>query len=126
MFGLYMKDIVNNPNSLVSQFFDFLKKFGVIGLAIGLVLGGAVKDYVDKIINAIVTPIINTVLNIIKFQAGGKIALPEVSGKVEYLMIGDFIGATINFVVLAFVVFLTVKFFMNKFMTDDDHTKTGL
>lgn len=121
-----MKDIVNNSNSLASQFLDFLKKFGVVGLAIGLVLGGAVKDYVDKVIKTIVTPIINTILNAIQFQAGGRIELPTFYGKSESLLIGDFIAATINFVVLAFIVFLAIKFFISKFMTDNDDKKIGI
>jgi large conductance mechanosensitive channel len=120
--------MVNSGASLMNEFFDFLKKFGVIGLAIGVVVGGAVKTYVDEIVKTMVTPLVNWILSSLNFKAGGALDLPTVvQGQVaEKLLIGDLISATINFLVLMLIVFIAVKFFISKFMHESDMKNTGV
>jgi large conductance mechanosensitive channel len=117
----------NNP---AAQFLDFLKKFGVIGLAIGTVVGGAVKEYVEAIVNSLVTPVVNYVLGLVKFNAGGKVDLPLLPGQTEAarqsLLIGGLIGATISFLVLMLLVYITVNVLISKFMTENDMKNAGV
>jgi large conductance mechanosensitive channel len=120
----------NNPaaaaNNMAAEFFDFLKQFGVIGLAIGVVVGGAVKTFVDEIVTSLVTPVVNRILELVKFKPGGIISLGGVDDTKTGLLIGDFIGSTINFLVLMLIVFIVVKFFISKFMGETDKKNAGV
>jgi large conductance mechanosensitive channel len=85
-------------------FFDFIREQGVVGLAVGFILGGAVS----KVVASLVTDIINPILGIILGAAGGldKIALKIGSTQI---MLGNFIGVIIDFLVIAMVVYFGVK-----------------
>jgi large conductance mechanosensitive channel len=121
-----MNNNVNGAANAAKEFMDFLKKFGVIGLAIGTVVGGAVKTYVDVLVNSLVNPIVNLVLDFVNFKAGGALALPTVNGKTESLLIGDVISGTISFLVLMLLVYVTVNVLISKFMTDADKGAAGI
>jgi large conductance mechanosensitive channel len=84
-------------------FLEFIRKQGVVGLAVGFILGGAIS----KLVSAIVTDIINPILGIIL----GKINLENaaiVVGSAK-IMWGDFVGVLIDFIVIALVVYFGVK-----------------
>lgn len=123
-------NLMNGGSSFVKEFFDFLQKFGVIGLAIGIVVGGAVKDYVDSIVKSLVKPVIDYILSLINFKAGGSVNLPTVvvDGKevTASLMVGDVISSTFNFIVLMFLVFIVVKMVISRFMHENDMKHTGV
>lgn len=122
--------MIEKSTGIAKEFICFLKKFGVIGLAIGVVVGTAVKDYVDSIVKSLVTPLINVILSLIKFQPGGKIDLlsttvvDKTTGQKTYvvqsLLIGDFISSTISFLVLMAIVFFAVKFVISRFITKEE------
>lgn len=104
--------------SLLGEFFDFMKKFGVIGLAIGVVTGNAVNEYVKVVVNAVIQPIVNIILFLIKFNPSGEI-VPNIAKTAEEneafaFKIGELIGATINFAVIMLVVFLFVRLVVSK------------
>jgi large-conductance mechanosensitive channel len=103
-------------SEFVQEFMGFLKKFGVIGLAIGVVVGGAVKEFVDVIVTTLIDPIVKVILGAINFKPGGKITLVGENA----LLIGDLISGIINFVVLIAIVFVAVKFILSKFMTKEE------
>lgn len=88
----------------MKEFVDFIRKQGVIGLAIGFILGGAVS----KLVSSLVTDIINPVIGI----ALGKIgSLSEASfniGSAKVLW-GSFVGNLIDFLVIALVVYYGFK-----------------
>ncbi|MBP7060518.1 MAG: MscL family protein [Candidatus Moranbacteria bacterium] len=89
---------------MVAGFMDFIRKQGVVGLAVGFVLGGAVS----KVVTALVTDIINPLLGILIGKTEGlKEAKLALSG-VEILW-GDFLSVTIDFLVIALVVYYAVK-----------------
>lgn len=88
----------------LSGFMDFVRTRGVVGLAVGFILGGAIS----KVVTALVTDIINPLLGVILGAAGG---LKEASlkiGGVEILW-GDFLSVTIDFLVIALVVYYGVR-----------------
>jgi large conductance mechanosensitive channel len=84
-------------------FIDFVRKQGVVGLAVGFILGGAIS----KLVSALVTDIISPVLGIIL----GKINLENAAITVGSARIlwGDFVGVMIDFIVIALVVYYGVK-----------------
>jgi large conductance mechanosensitive channel len=99
------------------DFKEFAFKGDVVDLAIGIVIGAAfgaiVKSFVDNLIN----PIIGVV-------AGGKHALDGLVvnvGAVKFTY-GAFLSAVINFLIVAFVLFLVVKA-VNRFRKAEEATE---
>ena len=88
----------------MSEFIDFIRKQGVIGLAVGFILGGAVS----KIVAALVEDIINPILGVMLGRAGTLAPAALTFGPVEILW-GHFITVLIDFLVIALVVFYGVK-----------------
>jgi len=88
----------------VSGFIDFVREQGVVGLAVGFLLGGAMQKMIVSLVNDIINPAIGIIigktgdLNGIFFQVG--------SAKIMY---GSFINNVISFLIIAVVVYLTVK-----------------
>lgn len=85
-------------------FTDFLKKQGVVGLAVGFILGGAIS----KAVAALVTDIIDPIIGVLLGGAGALAALTLSVGRVEILW-GDFVAVVIDFIVIAMVVYFGVK-----------------
>lgn len=93
----------------LQEFKEFALKGNVMSLAIGVIIGGAFQAIVTAFTENIINPIIGCI--------GGT----EVQGKIhligdQYINYGAFITAVINFIIMAFVLFLLVKG-INKLMT---------
>ncbi|HBU11445.1 MAG TPA: large conductance mechanosensitive channel protein MscL [Clostridiales bacterium] len=92
----------------IQEFKDFIMRGNVIDLAVGIIIGAAFTSVVTALIDNIVVPLINL--------ATGGGANPEglnitINGVV--FGFGTFIGAVINFVLMALVVFIMVKVINN-------------
>lgn len=85
-------------------FLEFVREQGVIGLAIGFILGGAVA----KVVAALVTDIINPLIGAILGNTAGLKEMTVSIGNAK-LLVGDFISILIDFIVVALVVYVTVK-----------------
>ncbi len=88
----------------VGDFMMFLKKHQVIGLAIAFIMGGAASKLVSALVADIIMPVIGVLI------PGGdwrKITLDAGPAK---FMVGDFAGALIDFAIIAFVIFMLVKY----------------
>ena len=88
----------------MSGFINFIRKQGVVGLAVGFILGGAIS----KIVAALVEDIINPILGVVLGRAGPLATAALTFGPVEILW-GHFITVLIDFLVIALVVFYGVK-----------------
>ena len=88
---------------ILKEFMDFLKEYKVIGLAIAFIIGAAasalVKSLVDNIIMPLITP----------FIPGGAWKTATVALGPIVIGWGAFLGELINFVIIAFVVFMIAK-----------------
>jgi large conductance mechanosensitive channel len=102
--------------SLIEEFFDFLKIFGIIGLAIAFVIGQAASKLVTALVTDIITPFIGLFL-----PAGDLTKMTALVGKSNFLY-GDLIANIINFVIIAFLVFLAYKQ-LSKMKLIEDKTK---
>ncbi|MGF1458406.1 MAG: large conductance mechanosensitive channel protein MscL [Leptolyngbyaceae cyanobacterium] len=94
---------VNSAGGFLQDFKDFLMRGNVIDLAIAVVIGGAFQAIVTSLVNDVITPaILNPAL-----QAAGAddIATLSING-IKY---GLFLSAIINFVVIAFVLFILIR-----------------
>ncbi len=89
---------------LLREFYGFLSEYKVIGLAIAVIIGLAantlVKSLVDQIIMPLITPFV---------PGGGWQTAVWTIGPIA-LGWGPFLAALINFIVIAFVVFLIAKY----------------
>ena len=88
---------------MLKEFKDFISRGNVMGLAIAVIIGGAFT----AIVNSLVTNLINPLIGIFI----GKIDLSDLVFKVgdATFKYGSFINAVINFIIIAFVVFLLMK-----------------
>lgn len=85
-------------------FLDFIREQGVVGLAVGFLLGGAVSKFVTSFITDLINPIIGVILG----MAGGLKDAYFSIGTVKF-MYGDFISSLIDFTVICFVVYFSVR-----------------
>ena len=81
-------------NKIMSGFIDFIRKQGIVGLAVGFILGGAIS----KVVAALVEDIINPILGVVLGKAGSLATTSFAIGTVDVLW-GHFIGAIIDLVV---------------------------
>lgn len=93
---------------MAHEFLDFLKKYQVIGLAVAFIMGMAATKLVTALVNDIIMPIIGAVI------PGGewKTFVLEI-GPLKFL-VGDFFAAIVDFVIIAAVIFVIVKFMMKE------------
>lgn len=93
-----------------SGFMMFIREQGVVGLAVGLVLGGAVTVVVKSLVDNIVMPPLGLILGSAEGLKGLTVSLGKTStGKEAILHYGVFLNDVINFLVIAFVIYLVVK-----------------
>ena len=92
----------------LNEFKDFITKGNVLDMAVGVIIGAAFKDIVTSLTNNIIQPILDL---IVKTEFGAKLMLKAPAGEIPgiYLEYGQFITAVINFLIMAFVIFLIVK-----------------
>ncbi len=91
-----------------AEFMEFLKKYQVIGLAVAFIMGSAAT----KLVTAFVTDLVMPVIAVLVPGGDWRKALLEL-GPVK-LQIGDFVGASIDFLILAAVVYVLVKFVLRE------------
>ena len=85
-----------------SDFKDFAMKGNVVDMAVGVVVGGAFGKIVTSIVNDIIMPCVG-VLNKAVME-GAEVVKPAVT-----LNYGNFIQETVNFLIIAFCIFLVIK-----------------
>ncbi|OYX81815.1 MAG: mechanosensitive ion channel protein MscL [Brevundimonas sp. 32-68-21] len=99
--------------SLLSEFKEFAARGNVIDLAVGVIIGAAFGKIVTSLVEQVVMPPIGLVLGRVDFSELKWVLAPEnpATEAVEEVAIqyGAFINTLIQFVIVAFVVFLMVK-----------------
>ena len=106
--------------SMMREFREFAVKGNVIDLAVGVIIGAAFAKIVDSIVSDLVMPVIAALIGRINFAnyfillgqlpPGTERTLDAVrKAGVPVLAYGNFITIAVNFVILAFIIFLMVK-----------------
>ena len=98
------------------EFKEFISRGNVLDLAVGVIIGGAFKDIVNSLVNDLISPVIGLIFKadfkdlVIKVRdvvyEHGTDKVLEPALEIRY---GAFITGVINFLIMAFVVFLIVK-----------------
>jgi len=106
--------------AIIQEFKEFAVKGNVMDLAIGVIIGGAFGKIVDSVVNDLIMPIIGRVTGGLDFSnyffalkevpAGTPMTLDAVKkAGVPVFAYGNFITISLYFVILAFIIFMMVK-----------------
>jgi large conductance mechanosensitive channel len=106
--------------SIASEFREFAVKGNVVDLAVGVIIGAAFGKIVDSLVNDLVMPVIGRVTGGLDFSShfialapvppNVALTLAELKkAGVPVLAWGNFVTISLNFVILAFIIFLMVK-----------------
>jgi large conductance mechanosensitive channel len=108
----------HDMKKLIDEFKAFINQGDVVTIAVGLVLALAFKDIIDKIIAGIITPIVAAIF--------GKSDYSRIGFHLNdsFISIGLVIGAIIDFICIALVLFLIVKAY-NHWKGVQDETDPG-
>ncbi|MCO5229983.1 MAG: large-conductance mechanosensitive channel protein MscL [Chitinophagales bacterium] len=90
--------------SMLKEFKDFAMRGNVVDMAVGVIIGGAFGKIVSSFIEDVITPLL--LEPALKAANLEKIEELTIFGSVKY---GMFLSATINFIIVAFVIFLFIK-----------------
>lgn len=104
----------------MSEFREFAVKGNVVDLAVGVIIGGAFGKIVDSVVNDLIMPIVGRVVGGLDFSSYYVALKPVPDGVgtsldavkkagVPVFAYGNFLTVTLYFVILAFIIFMMVK-----------------
>ena len=88
---------------MLKEFKEFISRGNVVDLAIAVIIGGAFGAIVTSLVNDIIMPLVGVILGGVDFSS-----LSIQVGE-AVILYGSFIQAIVNFVIIAFVLFLIVR-----------------
>ncbi|OXE36015.1 MAG: large-conductance mechanosensitive channel [Phenylobacterium zucineum] len=97
---------------IISEFREFISKGNVIDLAVGVVIGGAFGDITKSLVDKVVMPPIGLLLSGVDFSDMKlvlKVANPATKTAEVAIQYGAFANTVIQFLIIAFVIFMLVK-----------------
>lgn len=114
--------MTDHKNSIGSGFRRFLLKDNVIGMAIGLVVGSAFSSIIRSFVNNLINPFLSIILNRVDFSQ--KVLQVGDGQNVINVRWGQFLSDLINFLILAFIVYLII-FWLNKTLARSPEDRFG-
>lgn len=98
---------------MLKEFMDFLKQYGVIGLAIAVIIGGKLNSLISSTVDGILMPFITF------FIPGGAWRTATLDLGPFHFLLGPFLGSLIDFLIVAWIVF----YFAKKVLKEEKVTK---
>ncbi len=106
--------------SMAAEFKEFALKGNVMDLAVGVIIGGAFGKIVDSMVGDLIMPLVGAVIGNLDFSsmfivlgkvpAGTALVLADLKkAGVPVFAYGNFITVAVNFIILAFIIFMMVK-----------------
>ena len=92
--------------SLFKEFKDFAMKGNAIDLAVGVVIGGAFQSIVNSLVNDVIMPFTGIFTGNVHYSEW---SIVLGNGSIQ-IGIGSFINAVINFLIIAFSIFIALKY----------------
>jgi large conductance mechanosensitive channel len=102
---------------IAKEFREFALKGNVVDLAVGVIIGGAFGKIVESIVGDLIMPLVSSIFGGMDFssyyiglagQAAG-LSLVEAKKLGAVFAYGNFLTAAINFIILAFIIFMMVQ-----------------
>ena len=94
--------------AMYKEFIEFIKQYGVIGLAIAVIIGGKLNALVGSVVDGLLMPIITF------FIPGGEWRTATLDIGPVKLLPGPIIGAAIDFLIVAWAVFMMAKYILRE------------
>ena len=93
-----------------AEFNEFISRGNVMDLAIGVIICSAFTAIVNSLVNDVIMPVIGIIMGGVDFT-GLKFVITPANGDIAEVAIcyGNFIQTVVNFLLVAFVIFLLVK-----------------
>ena len=88
-----------SAKGFIGEFKEFISRGNVMDMAVGVIIGGAFGAIVTSLVEDVITPIIGMI--------GGSQDFSSL--KIGPIMIGNFINAILNFLIIALVIFMVIK-----------------
>jgi len=94
----------------IKEFKEFISKGNVIDLAVGIIIGSAFTAIVNSLVKDLIMPAVGYLIGGLKFDQYKWVLAPETEEAAEVaITYGNFVQQTVDFLIIAFVVFLMVK-----------------
>src|SRR5688572_29662810 len=108
------------PMAMMQEFREFAVKGNVIDLAVGVIIGGAFGKIVDSVVSDLIMPVVGLVFGKLDFSnlfivlgsvpPGTAMTLDALrKAGVPVLAYGNFLTVAVNFIILAFIIFMMIK-----------------
>jgi len=117
---------------MLKEFKEFVSRGNVIDLAVGVIIGAAFGKIVTSLVEGLIMPPIGLLLGKVDFASmfvvldhskGDPVSLAEAKTKgIPVIAYGQFFNDIVNFVIIAFVIFLLIKF-VNRLRRKDPSMK---
>ena len=107
---------------MIKEFRDFINRGNVVELGVAFVMGASFKSLVDVFTKRLIEPVIGLIINLPNLETLGLFGDIDPSSGMRAGSIGAFLGEVINYMIIAFVMFLVIKAY-NHFedaVTDDE------
>lgn len=105
--------------SFASEFKEFALKGSVVDLAVGVIIGGAFGKIVDSMVKDLIMPLVNLITGgqidysnkylVLSGNVPAGATLVEAQKVGNVFAYGSFLSVALNFVILAFVIFMMIK-----------------
>jgi len=100
---------------MLKGFKEFILRGNVIDLAVAVVIGAAFTAIVNSLVENIFNPLLGALFKAESLNDAFKVEIPTVNGEPAVLAFGAFLGAAIQFVLIAAVVYFVIVLPMNHF-----------
>lgn len=105
--------------AMMEEFKSFATKGNVVDLAVGVIIGAAFGKIVDSLVQDIIMPVVGKIFGGLDFSnyylplnnQGTQLVLAEAKKAGAVLAYGNFITISLNFIILAFIIFQMVRLF---------------
>ena len=112
-----LKDVAGKSKGLAAEFREFIMRGNVLDMAVGVIIGGAFQKIISSLVDDIIMPFISILTGGIDFNNmfftldGGTYNTLEAAKEAGAVTVnyGTFITVVIDFLLMAFVIFLLVK-----------------
>lgn len=101
---------------MLAEFRAFLEKSNVLALAVGVIIGAAVGNVVSALTDHVVMPLVGLLLPAGDWREA-KLVLQGFTGTNSSILYGRFLGATIDFIIISFVVFLITRWIIKPLLS---------
>ncbi len=89
--------------SMLQEFREFAMKGSLVDMAVGIIIGAAVTSMVGALVDSVIMPIVGIFMGGLDFTS---LAVTVGEANIRY---GEFIQALVNFLIVAFVIFMMLK-----------------